>query len=149
MRNLLTLLLLVLVFSYGLTLTIGYRDEDEDWKLEREWEREERGGDEDEDERLGRGEESFLLQDAKQVVKTEAGDVRVVRSIGGRIVDRPMHIGFISMEPKSLFIPQYIDSSLILFVRRGIHSLYTFLFSQEMVGQMYKVKASDEKFIYM
>ncbi|XP_044480043.1 vicilin-like seed storage protein At2g28490 [Mangifera indica] len=148
MRNLLTLLLLVLVFSYGLTLTIGYRDEDEDWKLEREWEREERGGDEDEDERLGRGEESFLLQDAKQVVKTEAGDVRVVRSIGGRIVDRPMHIGFISMEPKSLFIPQYIDSSLILFVRRG-EARIGWVHKDELVektlkvGDLYRIRAGS------
>ncbi|XP_031256361.1 vicilin-like seed storage protein At2g28490 [Pistacia vera] len=125
MRNLATFLLLVLVFSHALTMTMGYRDEDEDedWKPEREWERErereERGGEEEEDERSGRGEERFLLQDAKRVVKTEAGDVRVITSVGGRIVDRPMHIGFVSMEPKSLFIPQYIDSNLILFVRRG------------------------------
>ncbi|KAJ0083951.1 hypothetical protein Patl1_30754 [Pistacia atlantica] len=111
--------------SCALTMTMGYRDEDEDedWKPEREWEREgereERGGEEEEDERSGRGEERFLLQDAKRVVKTEAGDVRVITSVGGRIVDRPMHIGFVSMEPKSLFIPQYIDSNLILFVRRG------------------------------
>lgn len=30
-----------------------------------------------------------------------------------------MHIGFITMEPKTLFVPQYIDSNLILFVERG------------------------------
>ena len=31
-----------------------------------------------------------------------------------------MHIGFIAMEPKTLFVPQYLDSSITLFVRRGM-----------------------------
>ncbi|CAD6203557.1 unnamed protein product [Miscanthus lutarioriparius] len=30
-----------------------------------------------------------------------------------------MHIGFITMEPKTLFVPQYLDSSITLFVHRG------------------------------
>ncbi|KAL2471124.1 RmlC-like cupins superfamily protein [Abeliophyllum distichum] len=65
------------------------------------------------------GEDQFLLQDSKQVLRTDAGDVRVVRGFGGRFMKSLMHIGFITMEPKSLFIPQYLDSSLILFIRRG------------------------------
>lgn len=65
------------------------------------------------------GEDLFLLQDSKRVIQTDAGEMRVVRTFGGRIIEKPMHIGFITMEPKSLFIPQYLDSSLILFVRRG------------------------------
>lgn len=71
----------------------------------------EKGG--DESKRL------FMLKDSKQVVKTEAGEVKV---ISGPKLDRDMpnmHIGFISMEPNSLFIPQYIDANLIFFVRRG------------------------------
>ncbi|KAF2300524.1 hypothetical protein GH714_013939 [Hevea brasiliensis] len=45
--------------------------------------------------------------------------MRVVRSFGWRMIERPMHIGFITMEPKTLFIPHYLDSSLIIFIRRG------------------------------
>ncbi|RWW00097.1 hypothetical protein GW17_00036955 [Ensete ventricosum] len=67
----------------------------------------------------------FKLEKSEQVVKTEGGEVRVVRGFGssskwgwGGPVS-PMHIGFIFMEPKTLFIPQYLDSSLILFVHRG------------------------------
>jgi hypothetical protein len=90
-------------------------------RLEREREERERGREREreETEEEEETEDWFLLQDSKDVVKTDAGEMRVVRSLGGRIVDRPMHIGFITMEPKSLFIPQYLDSSLILFIRRG------------------------------
>ncbi|XP_051143807.1 vicilin-like seed storage protein At2g28490 [Andrographis paniculata] len=65
------------------------------------------------------GTERFLLQDLKHVVKTDAGDMKVVRGFSDKIAKAPMHIGFITMEPRSLFIPQYLDSSLILFIRRG------------------------------
>lgn len=68
----------------------------------------------------GRGKEVFLLHDSEDVVKTEAGVMKVVKGMTGKYVEKPMHIGFISMEPKSLFIPQYLDSSLIIFIRRGI-----------------------------
>ncbi|CAD5166711.1 unnamed protein product [Musa acuminata subsp. malaccensis] len=67
----------------------------------------------------------FKLEKSEQVVKTEGGEVRVVRGFGssskwgGGGPVSPMHIGFIFMEPKTLFIPQYLDSSLILFVHRG------------------------------
>ncbi|KAG9131768.1 hypothetical protein Leryth_009504 [Lithospermum erythrorhizon] len=54
-----------------------------------EWEREEgRGGDDE-----------FLLQDSKHVVRTDAGDMRVVKGFGGQFTQNPMHIGFITMEP--------------------------------------------------
>ncbi|KAG6526649.1 hypothetical protein ZIOFF_016650 [Zingiber officinale] len=72
---------------------------------------------------------AFRLEKWEQVVKTEAGEVRVLRGSGspskrqgaGAGSDRTnsIHIGFIFMEPKSLFIPQYLDSSLVLFVHRG------------------------------
>ncbi|PIM99239.1 hypothetical protein CDL12_28270 [Handroanthus impetiginosus] len=59
--------------------------------------------------------------------------MRVVRGLGSRLMMKnpvhiPMHIGFITMEPRSLFIPQYLDSSLILFIRRG----------EARVGHIYK-----------
>ncbi|KAI3450523.1 hypothetical protein Pfo_007188 [Paulownia fortunei] len=75
----------------------------------------------------GRG-KWFLLQDSKQVVKTDAGEMRVVRGFAGKFIRSPMHVGFINMEPRSLFIPQYLDSSLILFIRRG----------EARVGHIYK-----------
>lgn len=62
----------------------------------------------------------FVLDKGEQVVKTDGGEVRVVRGRSkwdGR--RNPMHIGFISMEPNTLFVPQYIDADLILFVRKG------------------------------
>ncbi|XP_075633019.1 vicilin-like seed storage protein At2g28490 [Castanea sativa] len=85
----------------------GEEEEEEDWRRERE-KREEWST-----------EEGFLLLDSKRVVKTDAGEMEVVRSFVGKIVDRPLHIGFITMEPKTLFIPQYLDSGLVIFIRRG------------------------------
>ena len=111
-------LLLALVLCYGVTVTMGHRGEKERRK-ERE-RREEKG------EGSGR-EEWFLLPNSKPVMKTDAGEMRVVRSLGGRIIEKPLHIGFITMEPKTLFIPQYLDSSLILFVRTGM-SVFHFYF---------------------
>lgn len=107
MRNLVTFLLLGLALCHALTTVMGYRGNEEE-----EQEREGRG-------RYPQGEDWFVLQDSKRVVQTEAGEMRVVRSPGGRILDRQLHMGFITMEPKSLFVPQYIDSSLIIFIRRG------------------------------
>ncbi|KAF7132562.1 hypothetical protein RHSIM_Rhsim09G0035300 [Rhododendron simsii] len=73
-------------------------------------------------------EERFLLRDMKQVVKTDAGEMKVVRGSKGWISDMPnIHVGFVTMEPNSLFIPQYLDSDLILFIHRGearIGSIY-------------------------
>ncbi|GER34833.1 RmlC-like cupins superfamily protein [Striga asiatica] len=106
----------------------GYREDERE-----RWEGEGEGGG-----REGRkGEEWFLLQESKQVVRTEAGEMRVVRGgrggAGGRSAvgwgaAPPMHIGFITMEPRSLFIPQYLDSTLILFIRTG----------EAKVGHIYK-----------
>ncbi|KAG9443431.1 hypothetical protein H6P81_014771 [Aristolochia fimbriata] len=62
---------------------------------------------------------TFLLRNMKQVVKTDAGDVSVYRGYRRKGIFAPMHIGIIRMQPQTLFIPQYIDASLILFVRKG------------------------------
>uniref|UniRef100_A0A803M7Y5 Cupin type-1 domain-containing protein n=2 Tax=Chenopodium quinoa TaxID=63459 RepID=A0A803M7Y5_CHEQI len=77
----------------------------------------------------------FLLKDSKKVVSTQAGEMRVVKGYGGKIVESPLHIGFITMEPRSLFVPQYLDSSLILYIRRG----------EAKLGFIYDDKLSERK----
>ncbi|XP_062011823.1 vicilin-like seed storage protein At2g28490 isoform X1 [Rosa rugosa] len=115
-NRVISLLVIALIMCYGLSAAVGfYRDED--WGKQREDPDQEQ--EEQEQEAMMGDEDWFLLQNSKQVVKTRAGEMRVVKSVGGRIVDKPMHIGFITMEPKSLFVPQYMDSSLILFVHSG------------------------------
>ncbi|GAB4842953.1 hypothetical protein Ancab_012931 [Ancistrocladus abbreviatus] len=83
---------------------------------EEEWRTGKRQREEEEEEK----EVKFLMRGGKRVVSTEAGEMRVVKGYGGRLLmEKPLHIGFITMEPKSLLIPQYLDSTLILFLRRG------------------------------
>jgi hypothetical protein len=60
----------------------------------------------------------FVLDKVEKVVDSEGGQVRVVRGQPWPPASF-MHIGFITMEPKTLFVPQYMDSNLILFVQRG------------------------------
>ncbi|CAA2966997.1 vicilin-like seed storage At2g28490 [Olea europaea subsp. europaea] len=109
------LFLLVVVVCCALVAGVGGNEDD--WR----WEEEEGGEGSGEEGGAGRpeGVDWFLLQDSKQVVKTDAGKMSVVRGFGGKYMKSPMHIGYINMEPKSLFIPQYLDSSLILFIREG------------------------------
>ncbi|XP_058184064.1 vicilin-like seed storage protein At2g28490 [Rhododendron vialii] len=83
-----------------------------------------------------RREERFLLRDMKRVVKTDAGEMKVVRGSKGWISDMPnIHVGFVTMEPNSLFIPQYLDSDLILFIRRG----------EAMIGSIYKDELIEKR----
>lgn len=63
----------------------------------------------------------FMMRESKQVIKSEGGEMRVVISPRGRIIEKPMHIGFLTMEPKTLFVPQYLDSSLLIFIRQGLY----------------------------
>ncbi|ONL97789.1 Vicilin-like seed storage protein [Zea mays] len=79
---------------------------------------------EEEEKGKGKGRGLFLLHRVEKVVESEGGQVRVVRgqpwppaSFACR--EGLMHIGFITMEPKTLFVPQYLDSSITLFVQRG------------------------------
>lgn len=78
-----------------------------------------------------------MLDRGEKVVESEGGHVRVVRgrpwppaavpdpwqrgwsAASGCCREGLMHIGFITMEPKTLFVPQYVDSNLILFVQLG------------------------------
>lgn len=85
----------------------------------------------------GPGRGLFVLDRLEKVVESEGGRVHVVRGqpwppasmvpdpwhggCGACRREGLMHIGFITMEPKTLFVPQYIDSNLILFVQRGIY----------------------------
>lgn len=100
-----TLLILLFVLCHGVTVTMG-----QFWSTEGE----ERKEDPPTPDNL------FLMKKSKLVIKTSAGKMRVFESYGGKASERHLHIGFITMEPKSLFIPQYIDSTLIVFVRSGI-----------------------------
>ncbi|KAL6660120.1 hypothetical protein ACP70R_002242 [Stipagrostis hirtigluma subsp. patula] len=92
----------------------GWEEGEGEWRPEEE---EGKGG--------GAGRGLFVLDRLEKVVESEGGQVRVVRgqpwppTPGGACREGLMHIGFITMEPKTLFVPQYLDSSLILFVRRG------------------------------
>ncbi|KAI9196591.1 hypothetical protein LWI28_025264 [Acer negundo] len=147
--SLLTFLLALLVVCHGVVPSTARRQLEEE---EGEWDWRRRS--EDDDEKKGRSsipqdKELFLLQRSKQIVKTEAGEMRVVRTVGGgRIVDRPMHIGFITMEPQTLYVPHYIDSSLILFIRRGearIGSIYRddLVEKKLKTGDIYRVSAGS------
>ncbi|PKI52002.1 hypothetical protein CRG98_027654 [Punica granatum] len=120
-------LLLIPAESYGRRGRVEEEEEEEE-----EWRGGRRGYG------RGEGEDLFLLQDSTRVVQTDAGEMRVVRTFGGRIIERPMHIGFITMEPKSLFIPQYLDSSLIIFVRRGEAKLGT-IYKDELLERWLKI----------
>ncbi|WOK99844.1 vicilin-like seed storage protein [Canna indica] len=62
----------------------------------------------------------FMLGRSRRAFRTEAGEVRIVSGNRRWKGDQSsMHIAFVSMEPNSLLIPQYIDANLVLFVRRG------------------------------
>ncbi|PUZ41212.1 hypothetical protein GQ55_9G485900 [Panicum hallii var. hallii] len=111
----------------------------------REWGWEEGEGEwrpEEEKEREGKGKERgmFVLDRLEKVVESEGGQVRVVRGQPwppAAVVCREglMHIGFITMEPKTLFVPQYLDSSITLFVHRG----------EVKVGYVYKDELVERK----
>ena len=104
MGNRTTLLVLLFVLCHGVAVTMGlWRNEGEERK-----------------EGPPRPDKMFMMMNSKRVVKTDAGEMRVLESYGGKIMERRLHIGFITMQPRSLFIPQYIDSSFIMFVREGI-----------------------------
>ena len=97
-----TLLLLVLVLFSALVSSVSANEEEEI-------------------EQRTQGEKRFVLRQLHNVVQTDAGSMRMVKGGYRRdsFLHSPMHIGFISMEPNSLFIPQYLDSNLILFVHHG------------------------------
>ncbi|KAA8550430.1 hypothetical protein F0562_002114 [Nyssa sinensis] len=140
------LLLLALVVCHAVAVVSGYYGDPEAGERRRPTEEEEEG--EEGWREREEGERLFLLQDSKQVVKTDAGEMKVVRGFHGRIMKNPMHIGFITMEPQSLFIPQYLDCSLIIFIRRGEARLGS-IYKDELVekrlktGDLYRISAGS------
>ncbi|CAI9105166.1 OLC1v1004028C1 [Oldenlandia corymbosa var. corymbosa] len=121
-RNSLLLLLALLVAFCALSATTvggGYVDQYEGGGGGGGDMEPEEGGGGEEGGDSPRGNSKFLLQDSTRVVRTDAGEMKVLRGGVHRFWRNPMHIGLITMEPNSLFIPQYLDSSLILFIRRG------------------------------
>ncbi|MBA0798958.1 hypothetical protein Gohar_009503 [Gossypium harknessii] len=84
--------------------------------------------------------------------KTDAGEMRVVRSHGRRIFEKLLHIGFTKMEPRTLFLPLYLDSNLILFVHTG-QATVGLIYKDHMVerelknGDVYQISASSTFYI--
>ncbi|KAK7341788.1 hypothetical protein VNO80_24727 [Phaseolus coccineus] len=87
----------------------------------------------------GKEDSLFLMHSPKRVVKTDAGEMYVLKTQSGcrRFLDRHMHIGFITMEPKSLFVPHYLDTNLIIFIRKGEANL-GFMYDDELVEKRLK-----------
>ncbi|XP_042958318.1 vicilin-like seed storage protein At2g28490 [Carya illinoinensis] len=158
MGNRAALLVLLLVLCYGMAkaMAISFAEEEdfgrekeerEEWEeMESRKEREQRWREREESEE--ETDDWFLLQDSKSVIRTEAGEMSVIKSLGGKIWDRPLHIGFITMEPQTLFIPQYLDSSMIIFVRRG-EAKIGLIYKDELgerrlkVGDLYRIPAGS------
>ncbi|KAF7120873.1 hypothetical protein RHSIM_Rhsim13G0092600 [Rhododendron simsii] len=160
-------LLVLLMMCYAVAMVGGSdggrarreREEEGDERGRREREEEEEEEEEGYDEGGGGGgrrrerEEMFLMHEMKTVVRTDAGDMKVIKGfdsggIGGVVSEKQIHLGFITMEPKSLFIPQYLDSNLIIFVRRGeakVGSIYKedFVEKQLKGGDVYRIGAGS------
>ncbi|KAI8573727.1 hypothetical protein RHMOL_Rhmol01G0298700 [Rhododendron molle] len=126
------LLLLVLALCCAVAMVKGYNHHESG-----------EGGERRERERM------FLLRDMKRVVRTDAGEMKVVRGSHGWISDMPnIHVGFVTMEPDSLFVPQYLDSDLILFIRRGearVGSIYRDELIEKRLncGDVYRIPAGS------
>lgn len=86
------------------------------------------------EERSGGHKKMFILHEAKEVVRTEYGEIKVVRGTSGSS-GRLLHIGFITMEPQSLLIPQYLDSHLVLYINQG----------EARIGHVYKDELAERK----
>ncbi|CAN6301002.1 unnamed protein product [Urochloa humidicola] len=109
---------------------------DSEWK----WEEGEGEWRPEKEKEEGKGRGLFVLDRLEKVVESEGGQVRVVRGqpwppAAFACREGLMHIGFITMEPKTLFVPQYLDSNIILFVRRG----------EVKVGYIYKDELVERK----
>ncbi|XP_047084791.1 vicilin-like seed storage protein At2g28490 [Lolium rigidum] len=110
-------LFMLLLLLSGSAAMGGPRRHRERWEEgEGEWRPEEEGKGGGGEPAAGKG--LFVLDKVEKVVDSEGGQVHVVRGQPWPPASF-MHIGFITMEPKTLFVPQYMDSNLILFVQRG------------------------------
>ncbi|CAH2060264.1 unnamed protein product [Thlaspi arvense] len=129
-RKIFTFLLLVMFFNGIMIMRSNGYEGDEKWQGggDEKWQGGGQGGQGGGEGGGGQGGEGgggrrgkgwFLMKEWRQVIKSEGGEMRVVISPRGRIIEKPMHIGFLTMEPKTLFVPQYLDSSILFFVRQG------------------------------
>ncbi|GAB2275111.1 hypothetical protein Dimus_009876 [Dionaea muscipula] len=147
-------LLMALVVCWGMQAAALGQDKGRGWRRGREEREEEEEVEAQARWRIKREEEEmhFLSGDAKRVVRTEAGEMRVVKGYQGRTVESPLHIGFITMEPRSLFIPHYLDANLIIFLRRGeakIGMIYKDAFVERRLkmGDLYRIPAGSVFYI--
>lgn len=85
------------------------------------------GGRHHESERAQSRKGLFMLHSPKQIIKTEGGKFTVFRGVRRRETNSALHIGFLNMEPNTLLVPQYMDASLILFIRRGCSFTHTII----------------------
>ncbi|KAK7261391.1 hypothetical protein RIF29_27700 [Crotalaria pallida] len=132
MANRTTFLVLLLVLCHGVAATMGL------WTKEVE----------EKEHRHQMPDKLFIMRNSKRMVKTDAGEMRVLESYGGRIMDRRLNIGFIAMEPRSLFVPQYLDSTFIIFVSSG-EAKVGFVYKRKLVerhmkrGDVYRIPAGS------
>ena len=99
----------------------GEREEDEEEYLKE--------GEEDYEE--SRGGQRFVLDRSVRVIKTEAGEMRVLplsSSDGDResriLLQNGVALGFLSLEPKALLLPHYTDTDRLFVVYKGNRILY-------------------------
>ena len=99
-------------------------------KREREDDEEEQYFKEGEDEEGSRGGQRFVLDRSVRVIKTEAGEMRVLplsKSDGDDDDDKGSQVllqngvalGFLSLEPKALLLPHYTDTDNLFVVYKG------------------------------
>ncbi|EFJ09997.1 hypothetical protein SELMODRAFT_129041 [Selaginella moellendorffii] len=63
----------------------------------------------------------FVLKEPVQVVSTEAGDIQVLPGPKelGALAENHIGLSIITIEPKGLLLPQYLDASCVLYVHKG------------------------------
>ncbi|KAI5083373.1 hypothetical protein GOP47_0003116 [Adiantum capillus-veneris] len=90
---------------------------------EEEEEEEEEGhrGHDREHEHRAADHESFLLGKPIKVMKTEAGELRVLPhgGINSELGRKGIGLGFLTLEPKALVLPHYIDADCLFLVHKG------------------------------
>ncbi|XP_002984436.2 vicilin-like seed storage protein At2g28490 [Selaginella moellendorffii] len=65
--------------------------------------------------------EDFILGEPVEYVKSDAGEIRAL--MGSHedlsLKERDVALGFITMEPRALLLPHYMDASLVFYVQKG------------------------------
>lgn len=65
--------------------------------------------------------ESFVLEKPIKIIKTDAGELSILPQAGinSELVRKRIGLGFLSLEPKALLLPQYIDADCLFLVHKG------------------------------